>query len=460
MNDPINLIISYVPLEIDDIHKEGRAIKKCIRERLMSTRRKRKSTISPKLKLREYLGKDESSTIKLVLMDRIVQRVEKVNAVMRPLRWRSERDLLSIAPMMEVTDRHYRRMMRMITKRTRLYTEMYVDQTLLHQETPEHVARYLYFDEVQHPVAVQLGGNDPESLAKAAEMCREYKYDEIDLNCGCPSKTVSKNEFGAKLMLKPQLVRRICHEMIRRVGHDVPVTVKCRLGADDCDSYEELLDFVNIVKSSGAEHFIFHARKCLLNGLSTKENRSVPPLRYEWVHRLKREFPDLRISLNGGVRTLEQAAKELNLPSNNNDNNTNSFPHNRTDLDSVMIGRGAWHTPWIFTQADTRIFGEKTNPATGRSRRDIIVEYCDYVERFMNTCPPKLKPRISVFTKPLGNILKGIPGAKKCKNYILRSLSRKGGRRDFEEVIREGMETYLVDDWREGTPSVDDVVLD
>ena len=461
MNVPISEIISYVPSSIHDKRRDvmsRREFKALMRERLMRARRKTNASLTLTLRLRAYLAEEAPS---FLFMARIAAKVnayqrKKVNATMRKLRWKSERDLLSIAPMMEVTDLHYRHMMRMITKRTRLYTEMYVDQTLLHQETPEQVARFLHFDEVQHPIAVQLGGNDPESLAKAAEMCREYNYDEIDLNCGCPSKTVSRNEFGAKLMLKPQLVRRICHQMIRRVGHDVPVTVKCRLGADDCDSYEDLLDFVNIVKSSGAEHFIFHARKCLLNGLSTKENRSVPPLKYEWVHRLKREFPDLRISLNGGVRTLDQAATELNLSSLSS---RTSFPHNRRDLDSVMIGRGAWHTPWIFSTADTRIFGEKTNPCSGRSRRDVVFEYCDYVERYMNTRPSSMQPRISVFTKPLLNILKGIPGAKKCKNFIIRSLSVKGGRNDFEDVIREGIDTFLVDD-REDIPSIDDILLD
>jgi tRNA-dihydrouridine synthase A len=359
--------------------------------------------------------------------------------------------------------------MRMITKRTRLYTEMYVDKTLLYQKTPEDLAKFLRFDRVQHPIAVQLGGNDPESLGKAAELCREYKYDEIDLNCGCPSKTVSKNMFGAKLMLRPHLVRRICHEMIRRVGHDTPVTVKCRLGADDCDTYEELLDFVRIVKTCGVEHFIFHARKCLLNGLSTKKNRSVPPLKYDWVHRLKKEFPDLRVSLNGGVKSLDVTARELNLSQSSSSSSSSSpvssFPHNRTDLDSVMIGRGAWHNPWMLSNVDTKIFGEKKNPSSGRSRRDVILEYSDYVERLIDEADPKQrKPRISTFTGPVANLVKGIPGGKQFKHYIFKNLTTKSQRTDFKNVMYEGFEKFFSTrtsstDY-EDHASIDDIVLD
>lgn len=332
---------------------------------------------------------------------------------------------------MEVTHRDHRYLMRMMTKKTRLYTEMIVDRKLLHQTDEKKLRNFLAYDNSQHPLAVQLGGNDPESMGKAADLCRSWGYDEVNLNCGCPSAKVSKNQFGARLMLNPQLVRRIVHEMIRRVGHDTPVTVKCRLGADDVDSYEELCNFVKVVSMAGADHFIVHARKCLLSGLSTKQNRSIPPLKYDWVHRLKRDFPDKRISLNGGITDLDTAAKHLGCRHEHD-----LYSHNETDLDSVMIGRAAWHNPWIFSDADRRIFGEPKNPCSGLTRLDIINEFVAYGQKRLDEDEFALARYISA---PIVSLMNGVQHVKAFRTYVNRQVSRKIGRRDIVAIVNEGL---------------------
>jgi tRNA dihydrouridine synthase A len=218
-------------------------------------------------------------------------------------------DILSIAPMMEWTDRHYRFMMRLLTKRTRLYTEMVVANTLLH--SPQ-ARGFLRFSPEEHPVACQIGGSDPEALARAAVLVEQMGYDEVNLNCGCPSPRVAgKGSFGARLMFSPELVRDCVAAMSAAVA--IPVTVKCRLGADSMDSYEEFKAFVTTVAAGGCRHFIVHARKCLLKGLDPKGNRTVPKLKYDWVQRIALELPELRFSLNGGILHWEQAEQLLSL---------------------------------------------------------------------------------------------------------------------------------------------------
>eukprot|EP00941_MAST-03F_sp_MAST-3F-sp1_P001042 g1042.t1 len=261
----------------------------------------------------------------------------------------SAREMLSIAPMMEVTTRCYRQFMRFLTLRTQLWTEMIVDQTIIHQDTPLGcIDSFLEYEDTQHPLVLQLGGSNPEHLGAAVDIANRYQFDEINLNCGCPSATVSGNCFGARLMLDPQHVARICKEMIRRASTDTEITVKCRLGADDRDSYEELVEFIQTVASAGVRHFQIHARKCLLSGLTTKQNRRIPPIKYDWIRRLQNDFPTLGFSLNGHVETLETANKML-------------WDVNHPPLRSVMIGRAAWHNPWIFSEADSTIFGTE-NP--------------------------------------------------------------------------------------------------
>jgi tRNA-dihydrouridine synthase A len=241
---------------------------------------------------------------------------------------------LSVAPMMDWTDRHCRYFHRLLTRRTRLYTEMVTTGALLHGDVPRH----LDFNAEEHPVALQLGGSEPDDLAACARLAQQWGYDEVNLNCGCPSERVQRGAFGACLMNEPQLVADSVKAM--RDAVDLPVTVKHRIGIDHAEDYGFVRDFVGTVARAGCEVFIVHARNAWLKGLSPKENREVPPLRYEMVHRLKRDFPQLTIVLNGGVTTSEQIDEQL------------------AHLDGVMLGREAYHNPWVMADWDARYFGD------------------------------------------------------------------------------------------------------
>jgi tRNA-dihydrouridine synthase A len=315
--------------------------------------------------------------------------------------------------MMDVTDRHYRSFMRRLTRRTQLWTEMVVDDTILHQE--HNLDRFLYFEAEQHPIVAQLGGSNPETLARAAEHCEAYGYDEVNLNCGCPSKRVSRRCFGARLMLDPGLVARCAKAMQRRCS-TAEVTVKCRLGADDRDSYAKLCEFVHVVAGAGVRHFQIHARKCWLSGLSTKQNRSVPPLRYGWIRRLQRDFPGLGFSLNGGVKTMDEVSGFLHDP-------------DQPPLRSVMLGRAAWHTPWIFAEADSRIFEDAAgDPVEGglragvRGRCRVVREYLrEYAALEMTA--PRDSQRVArgkqlCVLKPLHAIFQGCEGNAQFKQAL------------------------------------------
>jgi tRNA-dihydrouridine synthase len=219
---------------------------------------------------------------------------------------------LSVAPMMAWTNRHYRYLARLLSKRTLLYTEMICTATILHRQ--EDLDNFLGYDEIEHPIAIQLGGADPEEMKKAAIIAEKWGYDEIDINVGCPSdKVAGAGCFGASLMLDHgQRVAEVVKTVLPAVT--VPVTIKCRLGADDVDSYEDLLQFVENLSNVGVTHFIVHARKCLLNGFTPTQNRTIPPLRYDWVHRVAREYPHLEFSINGGFKTIEQVLGQRNEP--------------------------------------------------------------------------------------------------------------------------------------------------
>jgi tRNA-dihydrouridine synthase A len=246
--------------------------------------------------------------------------------------------------MMDWTDRHCRFFHRLITRRTRLYTEMVTTGALVHGDQPRH----LDFDPAEHPVALQLGGSEPEDLAACAKLAQRRGYDEINLNCGCPSERVQRGAFGACLMAEPALVRDGVAAMRDAVGDALPVTVKHRIGIDKGESYEFVRDFVGTVAQAGCSVFIVHARNAWLKGLSPKENREVPPLRYEFVYRLKRDFPALTIVLNGGVTDAEQIAEHLQ------------------HVDGVMLGREAYHHPWVMHDWDTRFLGAAADPAADR----------------------------------------------------------------------------------------------
>lgn len=255
--------------------------------------------------------------------------------------------------MMEWTDRHDRYFLRLISKHAVLYTEMVTTGAILHGDHP----RYLKFDSSEHPVAVQLGGSNPVELAECAKICEEFGYNEINLNVGCPSDRVQMGKIGACLMAEPALVAECVGAMKHAVN--IPVTVKHRIGIDDLDSYEFLTKFVETVHQGGCDTFIVHARKAILSGLSPKQNREIPPLQYDVVYRLKQDYPQLEVILNGGVNSLDQA--EL---------------HNK-HVDGVMIGREAYHNPYILSDVDNRFYADDRETL---SRKQIVEAMVPYIE--------------------------------------------------------------------------------
>jgi len=253
--------------------------------------------------------------------------------------------------MMDRTDRHYRYFMRQITRHTLLYTEMITTAALLHGDRD----KLLGFSEVEKPLALQLGGDDPAHLARCARLAEDWGYDEVNLNVGCPSDRVQHGHFGACLMAQPALVAR-CVEAMRQAT-TLPVTVKHRIGIDDLDRYEDMVNFVHTVDQAGCDRFIVHARKAVLHGLSPRENRAVPPLRYDDVYRLKADFPTLRIEINGGITTLLQATAHLQF------------------VDGAMLGRVAYDHPYLFAEADVLWYGDTAPPPTRRQVLEVMLAY-------------------------------------------------------------------------------------
>ncbi|MBC8088744.1 MAG: tRNA dihydrouridine(20/20a) synthase DusA, partial [Phycisphaerae bacterium] len=261
-----------------------------------------------------------------------------------------------IAPMMEWTDRHCRYFHRQLTRQARLYTEMLTTGTLLHGD----VVRHLAFDAAEHPVALQLGGSEPDALASAAKLGERHGYDEINLNCGCPSERVQRGAFGACLMAEPLLVADCVKAIQDAVA--IPVTVKHRIGIDRRDDYGFVRDFVGALHAVGCRVFIVHARSAWLKGLSPKENREVPPLDYSRVHRLKQDFPSAQFVLNGGISTLNSAREHLDV------------------ADGVMLGRAAYHDPHLLAGVDSSLFGD-LSPAT--TRETIVLKMTRYLQQQM-----------------------------------------------------------------------------
>ncbi|TGL49661.1 tRNA dihydrouridine(20/20a) synthase DusA [Leptospira wolffii] len=259
---------------------------------------------------------------------------------------------VSVAPMMDWTDRHFRYFLRLITKHTLLYTEMITTGAILRGNKERHLA----FSPEELPLALQLGGDDPKALAESSRIGQDYGYTEINLNVGCPSDKVQEGNFGACLMRDPNQVAEMIAAMSSSVS--VPVTVKCRIGIPGKDRFDDLEEFVSIVSRAGAERITIHARIAILDGLSPAQNRSVPPLRYEDVYEIKRRFPDLKIELNGGVKTLEEISSHL------------------TRVDGVMIGRAAYENPFLFSQVDSLFYGSTIRK---RTRREIFGEMQEYV---------------------------------------------------------------------------------
>ena len=300
---------------------------------------------------------------------------------------------LSIAPMMDYTDRHFRVLMRQITKKSLLYTEMIVAQALHYSKNRN---KLLDFDEIEHPISIQLGGDNPNLLAEAAQMAEDWGYDEINLNIGCPSPKVKSGNFGACLMGKPKIVAS-CIEKMKK-SCNIPITVKHRLGIDNLDSDDYLMQFVDNCSIAGADRFIIHARKAWLNGLNPKENRTIPPLQYERVQKLKSERPELIIELNGGLNTINECIKTLKI------------------FDGAMVGRAAYSHPYIWTKIDSMIYEQKEE---NLSRSKIIKKVIPFAQKHLDD-----DGRLWNIAKHILNLIETIPNAKilrqelseKCQN--------------------------------------------
>lgn len=300
---------------------------------------------------------------------------------------------LSVAPMMDRTDRHLRWFLRQLTRETLLYTEMVVTGAIVKGKRFE----FLAFSPEERPLALQLGGDNARELTACARIAEDMGYDEVNINVGCPSDKVQRGRFGACLMAEPGLVGDCVAQM--RAAVSIPVTVKHRIGIDDRDAYEDMLGFVDTVSQSGADRFSVHARKAWLKGLSPKQNRTIPPLRYHEVHRLKRERPDLAIELNGGIRTLTAAIEELAL-----------------GVDAVMIGRAAYENPWVFAHADTRVFGAASDPLT--TRADAVRRAAVYVAQ--------TGQRLHVLGRHILELYHGLPGARRWKHGLAEAAHLTG----------------------------------
>lgn len=311
----------------------------------------------------------------------------------------------SVAPMMDWTTRECRYFHRQLTRKALLYTEMVTTGALLFGD----VERHLRFDEAEHPVALQLGGSKPEDLAKSSVLAQQWGYDEVNLNCGCPSDRVQNGSFGACLMAQPELVRDCVKAM--RDAVDIPVTVKHRIGIDDADSYEHMLHFVGTVAESGCDTFIVHARKAILGGLSPKQNREIPPLIYEHVYRLKREMPDLTIVINGGIKTHAECEAHLE------------------HVDGVMLGREAYHNPWLMAEVDSRYFGEQ-NPLQNRQQA---------VEAMLPFIDAELAQgqRLFYSTRHMMGLFLAQQGAKAFKRYLSENAWKKGAGSDVLATAAE-----------------------
>ncbi|HEX5077559.1 MAG TPA: tRNA dihydrouridine(20/20a) synthase DusA [Geminicoccaceae bacterium] len=311
---------------------------------------------------------------------------------------------LCVAPMMEWTDRHERYFLRLIARRVRLYTEMIPVGAILFGDA----GRLLRFDPAEHPVALQLGGADPDALARCAGIGQRFGYDEINLNVGCPSGRVQNARFGACLMAEPELVARCVAAMARAV--DLPVTVKTRIGIDDRDDYGFLARLVEAVAAAGCAVLILHARKALLSGLNPKQNREIPPLRYDVAQRVKRDFPELTVVVNGGIRSLGQAQAQL------------------AEVDGVMVGREAYQNPYCLAAWQQELLGVgEAAPA----RKDIVEKLLPYVERELAEGTP-----LRAITRHLMGLFNGLPGARAWRRHLSEAAHHPGAGCD---VIRAAL---------------------
>ncbi|MGH1472122.1 MAG: tRNA dihydrouridine(20/20a) synthase DusA [Cellvibrionaceae bacterium] len=312
-----------------------------------------------------------------------------------------------VAPMMDWSDRHCRYFWRLFSKNALLYTEMVTTGALLKGDTE----RFLQFNQEEHPVALQLGGSDPKALAECSRLAEEWHYDEVNLNCGCPSDRVKSGRFGACLMAEPDLVAECIQAMQESVN--IPVTIKHRIGIDDQDEYDDLFYFVEKVRNTGCKTFIVHARKAWLQGLSPKQNREVPPLLYERVYQLKTEFPELNIIINGGISTLEESQKHLK------------------HVDGVMIGREAYHNPYLLAAVDQQLFDSK-NHLTGRD--EILNHFILYCDRQIAS-----GAKLNFLSRHVLGLYYKEKGGKIFRRYISENASKINASSEVLKNAREAM---------------------
>ena len=312
--------------------------------------------------------------------------------------------------MLDLTDRHCRAFFRLFSSTVRLYTEMVVVESIIHGNRE----RLLGFEPCEHPVVLQLGGCDSGKLKFCTQLAQQWGYDEVNLNIGCPSARVSNAKFGACLMAKPQLVADCIERMINSVS--LPVSVKTRIGIDHQDSYEQLAQFVDTVANAGCQHFIVHARKAWLNGLSAKENRTLPPLHYNRVYRLKADFPNIQFTVNGGITSIAQIG------------------HHLTQVDGVMIGREAYQNPWIIKQIDA--YFSPHNEPNESSRQDIVEAYLPYVEKQL--CQGVY---LHHMTRHMLGLFQSQPGAKNWRRVLSeQSVKKNAG----PEVIHNALKLTVM----------------
>ena len=311
-----------------------------------------------------------------------------------------------VAPMMQYTDMHDRYLIRLISKKVFLYTEMIATGSLIYGKC----FNQLDFNNEEHPIGVQLGGSNINDLIECSKKCEQYGYDEINLNVGCPSDRVQKGRFGACLMLEPELVAECLNNMKNAV--EIPVSIKCRLGVDNNESYDFLYNFISIVKKSGINIFIIHARNGILKGLSPRQNRNIPPLKYDYVYKLKKDFPDLEIIINGGIKNLQQSSEHLKK------------------VDGVMIGRSAYENPFMLKDIESNFYG--IDPATN-SKKEVLNLYLEYVNK-----QQVHGHSLSKMMKHLFGLSRGDKFAKSFRIKVLEIIknnSLKGHEKELEDLL-------------------------
>ncbi|NYT26746.1 MAG: tRNA dihydrouridine(20/20a) synthase DusA [Candidatus Thiodubiliella endoseptemdiera] len=313
----------------------------------------------------------------------------------------------SVAPMMDWTDRHCRYFHRLLSKETQLWSEMVTTKAIIYGDKN----RLLDFDAAEHPLVLQLGGSEPDEMAQCAKIAQDWGYDEVNINVGCPSDRVQSGSFGACLMQTPEVVAQ-CVDAMRQVS-DIPVSVKSRIGVDDMEHYDELVNFITQVENAGCNNFVIHARKAWLKGLSPKQNRTVPPLNYEWVYQIKKDFPHLMIGINGGINSMDSALVHLEK------------------VDSVMLGRVAYHQPYLLSEVDGRIYGKKTDILL---REQVLLQFIDYMKKQSEQGVP-----IRSMTRHILGLYHGQPNARRFKQLLSGKTVELGHLYEWLAFVEESL---------------------